>query len=127
MNNNEASRQPLPSAGNVNILARNNKKSKAFAYAAGALIIIALLLLCFMLRDKIIPGWHENESGKYHISLVGKDTGLKKISGEYYMFSYKGYLLTGWNKYGDFYYYSDENGKVIRSEYTINGENYNFD
>ena len=106
---------------------RESLFSKKAKTAIAIILAAVILLLIFIFRDKVVPGWHEDKNGIYHISLIGKDTGLKRIGNEYYMFSYKGYLLYGWNSYGGFSYYSDENGKVLRTQYTVDGTLYNFD
>lgn len=97
------------------------------------IVLAAFLLLCvvliFVFRASIIPGWYEENGEKYYLEMPFKRaSGIVTLGNKTYIFSDYGShaLVKGWQKIDGFRYYADENGVMVTGEREIDGEWYNF-
>ena len=94
-----------------------------------ALVLAALITFVIVARDEVLPGWHTDGEDRYYIKFPFiRASGLTAIGGEDYLFSDYGdhKLLYGFNKFDGERYYSDENGVIVKGEYTVDGVEYFF-
>lgn len=72
-------------------------------------------------------GWYEyGTKNKKYFKDGQYLTGMRKIHGEVYYFSPKGFMKTGWIKYNNKKYYFGSNGKRYSGVKKINGKYYYF-
>ena len=91
---------------------------------------MAAIVAVILLRDRLIPGWYQDGEDRYYLTFPFKRaSGLTTVNGKDYLFSDYGSnaLLYGWNKFDGERYYSDENGVIVKGEYTVDGVRYHFD
>ena len=63
----------------------------------------------------ITPHWEGSTSNWSYITVDGtKATGKVEIDGQTYIFTPEGLMKTGWAKYGDYWYYLEKNGRMVK-------------
>ncbi len=95
-----------------------------------AVLLLLLAAAVFLLRDQVLPGWHEKDGIRYYVTFPFlRASGLTAVGGSDYLFSDYGEhaLLTGWHKWGGERYCSDENGRILKGPATVDGVEYGFD
>ena len=93
-----------------------------------SLSLVLAIVLLFVFRSTLIPGWYEEDGEKYYLELPFKRaSGLVTIGQKTYIFSDYGShaLVDGWCRIDGFLYYAD-NGVMVTGEYIIDGETYCF-
>lgn len=95
------------------------------------IIVFALtLLLIFVFRSSLIPGWYEENGKTFYLEFPFKRASeIKTIGNKQYIFADYGSheLLYGFVKVDGLLYYTNEKGAIVKGEHEINGELYNFD
>ncbi|MBQ7779826.1 MAG: hypothetical protein IJ404_04960 [Clostridia bacterium] len=104
----------------------SKKTIKRIVLAASLLLAVVLI---FVFRASIIPGWYEENGERYYLeSPFKRASDIATVGRKTYIFSdYGSHALTkGWQKIDGFRYYAYENGEMATGEQEIDGEMYFF-
>ena len=105
----------------------SKKTVKRIALAASLLLAVVLI---FVFRSSIIPGWYEENGERYYLeSPFKRASGIATVGRKTYIFSdYGSHALTkGWQRIDGLRYYAFDNGEMATGEQEIDGETYLFD
>ena len=105
------------------------KTKKIWQIAILVVVLAAVCLAAYLLRDRFLPGWYtENGITYYRTLTLSRASGIVNIDGKDYMFKTYGdhELLYGWCRFDGHRYYTDENGVIAKGERVIDGETYFF-
>ena len=98
-------------------------------YIVLAAFLLLAVILIFVFRSTLIPGWYEENGEKYYLEMPFKRaSGIVRIGDKKYVFSDYGShaVKKGWCRVEGSLYYADENGAVVSGEQVIDGETYFF-
>ena len=98
-------------------------------YIVLAAALLSAVVLIFVFRSWLIPGWYEENGEKYYLELPFKRaSGIVTLGNKTYIFSDYGShtLKKGWCKLDGFRYYALDNGEMATGECEIDGETYLF-
>ena len=70
--------------------------------------------------------WSKNSAGNwYYLKSDGKmATGVTNVSGQTYLFNSDGVMLTGWQKYGNYWYYLSSSGAMYKNMWVKSSSGY---
>ena len=71
-------------------------------------------------------GWKQDEKGWWYkdSETTYKKDGVYSIDGNYYAFNAEGYMITGWQEIGEYWYYFDGNGHMLIDVCTVIDRSY---
>ena len=104
----------------------SKKTVKRIVLAASLLLAVVLI---FVFRSSIIPGWYEENGERYYLEIpFRRASGIVTIGGKTYIFSDYGShaLIKGWHRIDGLRYYAFDNGEMAVGECEIDGERYFF-
>ena len=104
-----------------------SKKTVKYIVLVASLLLAVILI--FVFRSTLIPGWYEENGEKYYLEMPFKRaSGIVKLGSKTYIFSDYGShtLVKGWCRIDGVRYYADENGVMATGDREIDGEMYRF-